>query len=65
MRQFECHQRLIRNWVWYVVFRIVQDHGEWSYFCRFQGGRSPQSLPWIRCWLQALLIFAEAQKLWQ
>ena len=31
-----------------VSFRIVKNHGENSYFRRFQGERSPQSPPWIR-----------------
>jgi len=28
MRQFQPAKRLIRNWFWYVVFWIVQNHGE-------------------------------------
>jgi len=27
IRQFK-HESLILNWLWYVVFRIVQNHGE-------------------------------------
>jgi len=33
-----------------AVFRIVQNHGEQSYFLRFLVG-SPQSPSWIRPWL--------------
>jgi len=52
MKHFEDDERLIRNWFWCVVFRIVQNHGEESYFRRFWEGRhnrSPVDLPPIAC----------------
>jgi len=40
-----CDKKWTAKWPYIAnaVFRIVQNHGEKRYFCRIEGGRSPQS----------------------